>query len=77
MNSSIDALEKEALLLPEDQRITLAHKILLSTEPAENTDVGKWWENEIVHRIEKLDAGKTERHAVSDVFRELDEHLGR
>jgi len=77
MNSSIEALEKEVMRLPEDQRISLAHKILLSTEAAENAEIGNWWENEIRRRIETLDSGKTNRHAASDVFRDLDENLGR
>ncbi len=77
MNRVIGSLGKEALRLPEDQRITLAHKILPTSEPAATAEIGNWWENDIKQRIEKLDSGKTGRHNASEVFRELDEHLGR
>ena len=77
MSSNLEALEKEALQLPEDQRITLAHKILRSTEPEEDTAIGQWWEQELVRRIDRLDAGQAELHEASEVFRELDQRLGR
>ena len=75
MQSNLETLEEQALQLPEDQRITLAHKILQSTEPAPDSDIGQWWEAELVRRIDLLDAGQTDRHAASEVFRQLDERL--
>jgi hypothetical protein len=32
--SSLDVVEAEALRLPKDQRLTLAHRIMASIEPA-------------------------------------------
>ena len=75
MQSKLEILEEKALQLPEDQRITLAHKILQSAEPPQDSDIGQWWEAELVRRIDLLDAGQTERHSASEVFRQLDERL--
>jgi hypothetical protein len=43
--------------LPEDQKISLAHKILQSTESPEDPAAHALWEAEIICRIEKLDKG--------------------
>ena len=77
MVTALENLEKEVMRLPEDQRVTLAHRILLSTEPVGNLAVDSLWEAEIVRRIDLLDQGATERHRASDVFAELDRRLGR
>ncbi len=77
MQSNLETLEREALQLPEDQRITLAHKILQSTEPEEDAAIGQWWEEELVRRIDRLDSGQTELHPASDVFRDLDQRLAQ
>ena len=77
MVTALESLEKEAMCLPEDQRVTLAHRILLSTEPAGDPAVDALWESEIVRRIDLLDRGATERHPASEVFAELDRRLGQ
>ncbi|NOX99934.1 MAG: addiction module protein [Verrucomicrobia bacterium] len=75
MQATLEELEKEAMQLPEDQKISLAHKILQSTEPPEDPAANALWEAEIIRRIEKLDKGKTELHDASEVFAELDKQL--
>lgn len=77
MATALANLEKEVMLLPEDQRVTLAHRILLSTEPADDPAVDALWESEIILRIDQLDRGATERRPVSEVFAELDRRLAR
>jgi hypothetical protein len=77
MQSILESLERKALQLPEGQRITLAHKIMQSTEPCPDSGVAHWWEEEIVRRIELLDSGAAGRHDVSEVFRDLDKRLGK
>ena len=75
MPSPLQTLEKEALQLPVDQRVTLAHRILMSAEPAPSLSVDTLWEAEIVRRIEQLDSGKSKQHSAADVFEELDRRL--
>ncbi len=72
---TLQTLEKNAMELPEDQRVTLAHRILRSTEPPKNPEVDALWEMEIARRIELLDSGGTGRHSAAEVFRALDRRL--
>jgi putative addiction module component (TIGR02574 family) len=75
MQSDLKTLEEKALQLPEDQRITLAHKIIQSTEPAQDSGIDQWWEKELVRRIDLVNSDKTGLHPASEVFQQLDERL--
>lgn len=77
MARSLDTLEHDALLLPEEQRFTLAQRLLRSTEPVAASSIDSLWSAEIVRRIEALDAGTTGTHDASEVFRDLDQRLAR
>ena len=77
MQSNLETLEEKALQLPEDQRITLAHKIIQSTEPPQDSGIGQWWETELVRRIDLLDSDQTGLHPASEVFQQLDERLAK
>ncbi len=75
MKIALNALEKELMQLSEGQKVTLAHRMLVSTEPAADPEIDAAWEAEIARRIDKLDSGQTERHSASEVFGELDRRL--
>ena len=75
MSSNLDAVQRDAMALPVDQRVTLAHRILESTEPAVDPLIESVWEAEIVERIRKLDAGETATHSTARVMEELDQRL--
>ncbi len=77
MPNTLETIEKDALQLPEDQKVTLAHRMLMSAEPAPDPSVDALWEAEIIRRIEKLDSGQTARHPAAEVFGELDRRLHR
>ncbi len=72
---TLQTLEKSAMELPEDQRVTLAHRILKSTEPPKDPEIQALWEMEIARRIELLDNGGTGRHPAAEVFHALDQRL--
>lgn len=72
MPRPMDTIEQEAMKLTESQKITLAHRLLVQTEPAADPKVDAAWEDEIEYRIQKLDSSKTGRHSVTDVMDELD-----
>jgi putative addiction module component (TIGR02574 family) len=74
---TVDAIATEALLLPKDQRLTLAHRILASVEPEEGESVEEAWDEEIRARIEKYDANPAAGIPGPDVFKELDRKLKR
>ena len=72
---SVDTLAAEALLLPEDKRLTLAHRILDSVEPNPEVDMDAAWDTEIRQRIERYDAGLETTIPGREVFAELDRQL--
>ena len=74
---SLENIASEALLLPKDQRFTLAHRILASVEPEWDADVEAAWDLEIRERIGRYDAGRTVAVSGQEVFAELDKRLKR
>ena len=56
--SSIEELLREAKQLPQDQRLTLAHRLLESDEPPVSEDVERAWDFLIRERIQRYDRGK-------------------
>ncbi|MDP1635986.1 MAG: addiction module protein [Gallionellaceae bacterium] len=52
-----DTIEEAALHLPEQQRAQLAHKLLLSLDPQNETDIADEWRNEAQRRANDLDNG--------------------
>jgi putative addiction module component (TIGR02574 family) len=57
MAGSIETLVNEAMQLPPDQRLTLAHRILRSVEPAASSEIDAAWGAEISERIARYDSG--------------------
>ena len=72
---SLEDIASEALLLPKDQRFTLAHRILSSVEPEVKTEAEDAWATEIRERIRRYDAGLTSGVPGREVFAELDKKL--
>ncbi len=77
MNASVETIASEALHLSQDQRLTLAHRILASVEPVPDAQVDSEWEAEVQERIRKYDAGLSVSIPSSQVFAGLDEKLKR
>jgi putative addiction module component (TIGR02574 family) len=75
MNPSIETIASEAMQLPEDQRLTLANRILESVEPAVDPGLEHAWDMEIRERIRRFDAGQSAGIPLSEVFAELDKKL--
>jgi len=72
---SIDDLLSEAKRLPRDQRLTLAHRLLESDEPAASEEVERAWDLAIRERIERYDRGETSTRSASEVLAEVDRRL--
>jgi hypothetical protein len=72
---SLEAIASEALLLPKDQRFTLAHRILTSVEPEAEPGAEAAWDTEIRERISRYDAGLASSVPGRKVFEELDKKL--
>jgi len=66
-------LESQVLQLPDDQRVALLHRILQASELSNDSYTQKFWDSEIIRRIDLLDSNQTQRIPASEVFRELDQ----
>ena len=77
MNGSVETIVAEAVQLPPDQRLTLAHRILSSIEPEPCTETDAAWDAEIGRRITRYDAGGVETMPAAEMFAELDRRLRR
>jgi hypothetical protein len=73
--TTLDKIYKEILVLPLDQKLTLANKILASSEPSENIEVSIEWDKEIKKRINKYDKGLSKTISLKKVFANLDSRL--
>lgn len=75
--SSLSQILYEATLLPEDQRLTLAHRLLTITEPPPSKNTDNAWDIEIRDRITRYDRGEISSRPAGEVFSELDQRLSK
>ncbi len=68
MAATLDALSHDALVLPPDQRVTLAYRLLASVEPDPEPGAEAAWEAEIIQRIARFDANESQTVPASEVF---------
>lgn len=73
--SSIERLLKEAVELPEDQRLTLAYRLLVSSEPPASDETEHEWDASIRDRIRRYDEGSARARPAGDVLSDLDRRL--
>ena len=77
MPESLETLISEAMQLPPDQRMTLAHRILSSVEPVPSSEIDAAWDAKIRERIARYDAGGAGSIPAAEVFAEVDRRLRR
>lgn len=75
--SKVDDILKEAVCLPEDQRLSLAHRLLAVGEPAASADIDEAWDVAIRERIARYDRGEATARPAADVLADLDRRLHR
>lgn len=71
MPATIEAVSEDALLLPPEERLELAHRLLESVESIPNPDVEAAWASEIARRIARYKAGETKAIPAEEVFARL------
>lgn len=71
MPATLDAISHDALVLPPDQRVSLAYRLLVSVEPDPEPGADAAWDVEIARRIARFDAGESQTVAASEVFARL------
>ena len=73
MPVTLEALAHDAMVLPPDQRVTLAYRLLASVEPDPEPGADAAWEAEIQRRIARFDAGEIQTIPAAEVFAGLRE----
>lgn len=71
MSSWLEAVSRDALFLPPEQRLALARQLLESVDLEPETGAQEAWRAEIVRRISRLDAGEAETVPAGAVFARL------
>ncbi len=70
-----EQLEREALALPDEERITLGEALLLSV-PKAGIEIDEEWDAEIARRVDEIRSGKIEGIPYATVRRNLHQKLG-
>ncbi|MGH7939042.1 MAG: addiction module protein [Chthoniobacterales bacterium] len=60
-------------MLPPDERVALAYRLLVSVEPNPEPGADAAWEAEIARRIARFDAGESRAIPAAEVFTKLPE----
>jgi len=71
MPATLDALSHDALVIPPDQRVSLAYRLVVSVESDPEPGADAAWDAEIAARIARFDAGESQTVAASEVFARL------
>lgn len=75
--NSINQILEDAIHLPEDQRLTLANRLLMLSEPHATEEVRHAWDTAIKDRIARYDRGETGSRPAREVFSDLDRRLNK
>ncbi len=73
MSATLDAISHDALVLPPDERVALAYRLLVSVEPDPEPGADAAWDAEIARRIARFDAGDCQPVPAAEVFAALRE----
>ena len=71
MNAKLESIACEALELPPDQRVTLAHRLLTSIDLEPEVGASQAWQKEIERRIQNYDQGHSTTIPAAEVFAKL------
>ena len=72
MATTVEQVTHDALTLSERERARLAHALLLSLEPAEDSaDVEAAWKTEVSRRVQRIQQGTAKGRPAEDVFRDI------
>ena len=67
----------QALSLPGTERLSVARRLLESIEPEVDQEVERAWEEQIVERIARIDAGTATGRPWEEIKKEFDSGLRR
>ena len=68
MTATLDLVSNQALSLPENERMALAHRLLKSVDEEPATDIDAAWAAEAIRRMEMYHAGEMDVIPAEEVF---------
>ena len=71
MSATLETLSQDALVLPPDQRLTLARRLLDSVDLEPEPGAETAWQAEMARRIARFDAGESRPIPAGEVFARL------
>lgn len=71
MPATLDAVAHDALVLPPEQRLALARRLLDSVDLEPDPGADAAWRAEIAQRLARLDAGEAKTIPAGEVFARL------
>lgn len=77
MSLSIEQITEEALLLPSEDRMLLADRLLQSVESHEHGKNEELWFAEIDRRLAEVDSGKVTPISGTEAFAQVCKAVGR
>jgi len=72
---TVEELEKEALLLEEDDRIRLGEMLIASVRSDSKSEIIQLWAIEAQRRLDEFELGLTDDMPEEEVFRQVRESL--
>ncbi len=71
MPTTLDNLADDALILPPEQRLALAFRLLKSVESEDEAGADAAWDSELAQRLERIESGKDQGRPAGDVLAEI------
>ena len=71
MPATLESIAQEALVLPADERVTLAYRLLASVDADPEPGADAAWDEEIARRLARYDRGETKAIPAAEVFASL------
>ena len=71
MPTTLDTLADDALILPPEQRLALAFRLLKSVESEDDLGAEAAWDTELAQRLERIDAGNDPGRPAEEVLAEI------
>ena len=73
---TLEQILQEVERFPLNERLTLARRLLTSSEPQPSKEAYEAWDVVIRERVQRYDQGLAQAKPVSEVFSDLDPKLG-
>ena len=71
MPATLDTIADDALILPPEQRLALAFRLLKSVDSEDDAGAEAAWDSELAQRLERIESGSDQGRPADDVLAEI------